>query len=204
MKKIKTIFERDWDGDRTVIDKLAVDFDFANAVATEKLDGMNVRVTVRSHTSVRLEKRRNPDKRQKASGIEDPWYIDADEYGPEDKYLYEALKNTALDDIPDGEWSGEAVGPSIQGNPLRLDSHRIVLFSCEKAPVRLNVPTTYAELKEWIKIAPSMYGNDCGIEGIVWHAPNGDMVKIKASDFERDKRLSYEGGHGKPAGAGEK
>ena len=33
MQKIKTIFERDWDGDRTVIDKLIVDFDFANALA---------------------------------------------------------------------------------------------------------------------------------------------------------------------------
>lgn len=197
MNKIKTIFDRDWDGDRTVIDKLNVDFDFSTAIATEKLDGMNVRLTVRNHILVRLEKRRNPDKRQKAQGIEDPWYVDADEYSPEDKYLFEAARNTDLSDIPDGEWSGEALGPSIQGNPLNLESHRVVLFSCGKAPVLGNVPTTYEALKEWLKEAKSVYGNDCGIEGIVWHGKDGRMVKIKAKDFEKDARMSYEKSHNK-------
>lgn len=197
MNKIKTIFDRDWDGDRTVIDKLNVDFDFSNAIATEKLDGMNVRLTVRNHILVRLEKRRNPDKRQKVQGIEDPWYVDADEYSPEDKYLYEAAKNTELGDIPDGEWSGEALGPNIQGNPLNLESHRVVLFSCDKAPKIVNVPTEFQALKEWFKTAKSGYGKDCWIEGIVWHSKDGSMVKIKAKDFEKDARLSYEKSHGK-------
>lgn len=199
MNKIKTIFERDWEGDRTVIDQLAVDFDFANAVATEKLDGMNVRLTVRNKMLVRLEKRRNPDKRQKAQGIEDPWYIDADEYSPEDKYLFEAAANTDLEDIQDGEWSGEALGPSIQGNTLKLDSHRVVLFSCGKAPILSDVPTTYEELKSWLKTAKSAYGNNCGIEGVVWHGKDGCMVKIKAKDFDKDSRLGYEKSHNKTA-----
>lgn len=197
MNKIKTIFDRDWNGDRTVIDKLAVDFDFANAVATEKLDGMNVRLTVRNHMLVRLEKRRNPDKKQKALGIEDPWYIDADEYSPEDKYLFEAARNTDLSDIPDGEWPGEALGPNIQGNTLNLESYRVVLFSCGKAPILENVPTTYEALKEWLKGARSVYGNDCGIEGVVWHGKDGSMAKIKTKDFEKDARASYEKSHKK-------
>lgn len=200
MNKIKTIFDRDWEGNRTVIDKLAVDFDFANAIATEKLDGTNVRLTVRNHTCVRLEKRRNPDKRQKAQGIEDPWYIDADQYSPEDKYIFEAVGNTDLEDIPDGEWSGEALGPSIQGNTLNLDSHRVVLFSCGKAPVLANVPTTYDKLKAWLSTAKSAYGNNCGIEGVVWHGKDGQMVKIKTKDFDADSRLSYEKSHNKQAG----
>ena len=29
----------------------------------------------------------------------------------------------------------------------------------------------------------SKYGNDCGIEGIVWHCENGEMYKIKLKDF---------------------
>jgi len=197
MKKIKTIFERDWDGDRTVIDKLAVDFDFATALPTEKLDGMNVRLTVRNHMLVRLEKRRNPDKIQKAKGIEDPWYVDADEYGPEDKYLYLAAKNTDLSSIEDGEWSGEALGPSIQGNPLNLESHRVVLFSKGQAPAIYDAPTDYKALKVFFKTRKSEYGKDCLMEGIVWHGANGDMVKIKAKDFEKDARLSYEKSHGK-------
>ena len=108
MKKISTIFDRNWDTDRTVKNSYIKEFDFSGAIATEKLDGMNVRVTVRSGIYVRLEKRRNPDKIKKAKGIEEPWYIDADQYGPEDKWLYDALKNTDLNNIPDGEWSGEA------------------------------------------------------------------------------------------------
>lgn len=197
MNKIKTIFDRDWEGDRTVLDKLNVDFNFANATPTEKLDGMNVRLTVRNGTVVRLEKRRNPDKIQKAKGIEDPWYVDADEYSPEDKYLYEAAKNTDLSDIPDGEWSGEALGPNIQGNTLNLESHRVVLFSCGKAPVLENVPTTFEALKTWLKEAKSAYGNNCGIEGVVWHGKDGSMVKIKTKDFEKDERMKYEKSHNK-------
>lgn len=124
MKKIKTIFDRDWDGNRKVIDKLIVDFDFANAIATEKLDGTNVRVTVRNNEFVRLEKRFNPTKIQKHNGITEPWYIDADEYSPQDKWIFDAVRNTDFSQVPDGEWSGEAVGKNIQGNPLNLENNR--------------------------------------------------------------------------------
>ena len=78
MEKIPTIFDRNWDGNRKVNEKLVVlEFDFENAIATEKLDGTNVRITVRNHTVVRVEKRKNPSKIQKQKGIKDPWYIDA-------------------------------------------------------------------------------------------------------------------------------
>lgn len=198
MKKIPTIFERDWDGDRTVIDKYTGTYDFSTALATEKIDGMNVRVTVRNHTLVRLEKRRNPDKLQKAKGIVDPWYVDADEYGPEDKYLWLAARQMRLDDVEDGEWSGEAVGPNIQGNPLNLKTPVVILFSCKADTMKLsNVPTDYDGLKAYLPTAKSVVGNNCGIEGIVWHWPNGDMAKIKTKDFEKDGRLQYEKSHGK-------
>lgn len=183
MKKIKTIFDRDWEGNRKVVNKYTVDPElFLLATATEKLDGTNVRITVRNHTPVRLEKRRNPDKLQKAKGIEHPWYVDADQYGPEDKYIWDALSHTDLSDIPDGEWSGEALGPDIQGNTLQFIQRTIVLFSCGKAPVIENVPTTYAELKAWLPKQKSFY-SDARIEGIVWHCPDGTMMKIKTKDF---------------------
>lgn len=188
MHKIPTIFERNWEGDKTVADKLAVDFDFSQAVATEKLDGMNVRATIRSGSVVRLEKRRNPDKAQKAKGIVDPWYVDADEQDPGDKHLFNALRNTALDGLPDGEWSGEAIGRNIQGNPLNLENDRIVFFSLKQAPIFEDVPTSYAELKEWLPKQRSKYGNECGIEGIVWHGKDGKMCKIKVRDFVKDGR----------------
>lgn len=188
MRKIKTIFERE---NGKVIDRYVADgqlcADFLNSnknqiKATEKLDGMNVRVTVRSGMCVRLEKRRNPDKIQKHKGIIEPWYVDTSE-SSEDKWLIDALKHTDLLNIPDGEWSGEALGPNIQGNPLNLPTNRILFFTLDQAPIFENVPTTYAELKEWLPRQKSKYGIDCGIEGIVWHCLSGDMYKIKTKDF---------------------
>lgn len=181
MRKIKTIFERQ---NGKVIDVLVEPLldKLATSKATEKLDGMNVRVTIRQSTCVRLEKRRNPDKIQKHKGIIEPWYVDTFE-SSEDKWLNDALKNTDLSKLPDGEWSGEALGPNIQGNPLNLETNRIVFFTLGQAPIFEKVPTSYEELKVWLPLQKSKYGNDCGIEGIVWHCEEGDMYKIKTKDF---------------------
>jgi hypothetical protein len=119
---------------------------------------------------------------------EEPWYTDAYEAEPGDKYIFEAVNNTDLSDIPDGEWSGEALGPNIQGNPLNLDKHEVVLFSCGKAPVFDTVPNTYEGLKQWLPLQKSKFGKDCGIEGIVWHSGDGEMFKIKRKDFYKDNR----------------
>lgn len=186
MNKISTIFERDMKNGGKITPQYSdwvKGFNFKNAVATEKLDGTNVRLTVRNFTLVRLEKRRNPSNIEKTKGIVEPWYIDADEYSSQDKYIWEAARNTDLQGILDGEYSGEALGPKIQGNPLKLDKHLVCLFSIGQAPVFFDVPTTFEELKKWLPKQKSKYGKDCGIEGIVWHARSGDMVKIKTKDF---------------------
>lgn len=197
MQKIPTIFERDWDGNRGVIDKFIEVEGHLTATgsnllptelkigtpATEKLDGTNVRLTVRNHILVILEKRRNPSKLDKGRGVEEPWYVDANEFSPEDKWIYDAVKNTDLSDIPDGEWSGEAIGSNIQGNPLGLDKNIVVLFSLGQAPVFENVPVAFNELKEWLPKQQSKYGTG-NIEGIVWHLSNGEMFKIKTKDFK--------------------
>ena len=188
MEKIPTIFDRNWDGDRKVNETLVVKyFDFDKAIATEKLDGMNVRVTVRNHTVVRLEKRRNPNKDQKKSGIKDPWYVDANESDKGDAYLFDAVKGTDFSSVPDGEWSAEALGEKIQGNPLNLTGHKLFIFTLNdwKQKVRYeNVPTEFNALKEWLPKQKSIFGNDCGIEGIVWHnLENEQMCKIKVKDF---------------------
>jgi hypothetical protein len=186
MRKIKTIFDRDWKGNRKVTDTPIIDMNILrNAVATEKLDGMNVRVTVRLGIAVRLEKRRNPNKAQKDMGITEPWYVDADPVSPSDKHLFSALENTNLSDIPDGEHSAEALGPKIQGNPLNLDKNTIFFFSipAEREKITFSdVPLSFEELGEWLKSKASIIGNGL-IEGIVWHLPDGDMLKIKAKDF---------------------
>ena len=63
-----------------------------------------------------------------------------------------------------------------------------ILIACEYSGVVREaffegVPIDYEGLKAWLPAQKSKYGNDCGIEGIVWHCENGDMYKIKVKDF---------------------
>lgn len=186
MKKIKTIFERNWETDRKVNNQLAVDFDFSTSIATEKLDGVNIRLTTRNGLVVRVEKRRNPSKLEKTKGIEEPWYMEANESDTADKWIFDAIKNTDFANIPDGEWPAEALGKNIQGNPLNLDKNIVFVFSLPSWREKIilgNVPHAYEALKIWLSQQKSKIGNNVGIEGIVWHGKNGDMVKIKLKDF---------------------
>jgi len=185
MEKIQTIFDRNWEGNKSVIDKKLVNV--SDCIATEKLNGTNVRLTVRNNQLVRLEKRRNPTKLEKQKGMIEPWYKDADEYSPEDKYIFEAARNTDLSNIPDGEWSGEAVGKKIQGNELNLEEHTVFLFSFEDVLMKVkfdDIPTDYEELKKWLPEQKSKFGNNCGIEGIVWWKEGKPFGKIKKKDFK--------------------
>jgi hypothetical protein len=136
-----------------------------------------------------VEKRRNPDNIQKAKGIIEPWYVDAYDC-PDDKFIMEAARNTDISVVEDGEWSGEALGPKIQGNPLNLDKHTVFLFSVPEIRMKVvfeGVPTDFDGLMEWLPQQKSKYGNDCGIEGIVWWNwdENNPVTKIKTKDFEQ-------------------
>lgn len=187
MRKIPTIFDRNWDTDRKVNAKLAVDFDFEQAIATEKIDGTNIRITMRQGTVVRVEKRRNPSKAQKQQGIQEPWYLDASEFAKEDKWIFDAVKNTDLSEVPNGEWSAEAFGKNVQGNPLKMEGNQVFLFSLPSWREKIifdHVPHEFGALKEFLFTQKSLIGNDALIEGIVWHHPNGEMVKIKRKDFK--------------------
>jgi len=195
MKKIRTIFKRKEDGN--LIDEWITDpypslkkdvFDKDILTATEKLDGTNVQLTIRNETVVTLDKRRNPTKAQKQSGIIDPWYVDADQDDPDNKHIWEAVSNTDLTDIEDGEWSGEAIGPKIQGNPLDLDKPEVYLFSdpdrrelitfFEKPPLEFNA------LREWLFAQKSHLNPEKPIEGLVWWVGDQAKFKIKLKDFK--------------------
>ena len=84
--------------------------------------------------------------------------------GNEDKWHREAFNNQ-----PDGTY--ELCGPKIQGNPEKFEKHTLVPHGKEM----LEAPRTFYALKEWFK--------DKEIEGVVWHHPDGRMVKIKKKDF---------------------
>ncbi len=183
MEKIPTIFERG--EDFRVIDQIRQGCEWVfsgEGTATEKLDGTNVRLTIRSGHCVRVEKRRNPTKVQKNKGIIDGWYVDADQNGQEDKWIFEAVENTDVSAWPDGEHPCEALGPQIQGNPLGLQQHRCVPFNLQ-IPLYEGLPRTYAGLQKALAELESQYSPQHLAEGIVFHHPDGKRAKIKRKDF---------------------
>ncbi|MCX4690328.1 hypothetical protein [Kitasatospora purpeofusca] len=193
MEKIPTLFERD--GDFRVMDRPRAEcaWVFAGEGApTEKLDGTNVRLTVRGGHLVRVEKRRNPSKAQKQQGIVDGWYVDTDRHGPEDRWILTAADSTDVTAWPDGEHACEALGPRIQGNPLELDDHLCVPFDLA-APVYTAVPRSYDGLREFLAGLESRYAPGTLAEGIVFHHPDGRRAKIKRKDFPAAVRASTAG-----------
>jgi hypothetical protein len=183
MEKIPTMFERD-DHFR-VIDRPRAECAWVfggEGTPTEKLDGTNVRLTVRSGQVVRVEKRRNPSKVQKQQGIVDGWYVDTDEYSAEDKWILLAARNTDVSGWPDGEHACEALGPRVQGNPLDLADHLCVPFNLD-VPVYGDVPRSYDGLRDLLATLESRYAPGHPAEGIVFHHPDGRRAKIKRKDF---------------------
>jgi hypothetical protein len=183
MEKIPTLFERDEHFRVVNRPRAECAWVFEGAgVGTEKLDGTNVRLTVRSGQLVRVEKRRNPSRAQKAAGIIDGWYVDTVEGAGDDKWIIAAAGNTDVTGWPDGEHPCEALGPRIQGNPLGLDDHVCVPFNMA-APALAEVPRDYADLQRFLADLESRYAPGHLAEGIVFHHPDGRRAKIKRKDF---------------------
>lgn len=183
MEKIPTVFKRDerFKVIDEVRDECAWVFE-GQGVATEKLDGMNVRLTVRAGTLVRIEKRRNPTKAQKGLGIIDGWYVDTHPDEPSDKWVRHAAESTDVTDWPDGEHSCEALGPKIQGNTLGLEHYLCVPFNL-KVPAYEAVPMTFDGMASFLRSLESRYAPGHLAEGIVFHNPDGRRAKIKRRDF---------------------
>lgn len=178
MKKMPTIFERDWSGDRSrVVNAPHKDCGWVFAgegVATRKIDGTSCLVR-----NGRLYKRRE----LREAETPPPLFEQADhdevtgktvgwvpcDIGPEDRWHMEAFAAGAL---ADGTY--ELVGPKVQSNPERYDRHTLVRHS-DPSLVLKDVPRTFDELRAWMATQD--------IEGIVWHHPDGRLAKLKLRDF---------------------
>jgi hypothetical protein len=189
MKKIPTVFERDWNGDRSrVIDKVHPGCEWVltgEGVATRKIDGTCC--LVRNN---KLFKRR--ELREGDVAPSDFELVDFDEEtkksvgwlpvgdGADDRWHREAW--SGCDTWPDGTY--ELIGPKVQGNPEKSQFHLLIRHGGGLAgPVDSDPPRTFDGLKEWLA--------DQDIEGVVFHHPDGRMAKIKLRDFglKRTKKL---------------
>ncbi|MER7213171.1 DUF5565 family protein [Streptosporangium sp. NPDC000239] len=191
MKKIPTVFIRDWDNNpkhvtREPNPECAWVFDGEGA-PTVKWDGVCVGYLILSETGgepawyIRREikpGKPRPDafwatgtdgETGKMTGWEP---IDRSGFA---KYFREAVVN-----VPFGNKIGtyELVGPKINGNPDGFDAHVLMEHGWAPLNIREDVktaPRDYDGLAAWLHARP--------YEGIVWHGPDGRMAKIKKRDF---------------------
>ena len=176
MKKIPSLFRRDHAGDRTVFDEIVPGCEWVQAgegVATVKWDGTCCLVD-----GGRLFKRRTLRRGKtpppgyvaatatdEVTGKQEGWVPVGD--GPDDAYHREAWS----DGLPDGTY--ELVGPKVQGG-AEGDGEQHELWR-HGSKILAAVPTDFVGLADFL--------DGGGIEGIVWHHPDGRMCKIKARDF---------------------
>lgn len=179
MKKIPTVFERDWNGDKSrVVDQPHKDCAWVFAGeghATRKIDGTSC--MVRDGKLYKRRELRDGDElppgfelstSDDETGKRVGWIPVGD--GPEDRYHREAFA-----DGPHANGTYELIGPKVQGNPERAERHMLIMHGTGIAGMLDNVPRCFDGLREW------MAGKD--IEGIVWHRPDGRMAKLKLRDF---------------------
>jgi len=184
MEKIPTLFIRG--ADHKVTDEVHPDCQWVldgEGIITEKLDGTNVRLTIRKKETVRVEKRKNPSRLQKERGITEPWYADATFEKPEDKHIMGAAYQTIID-WPDGVHCCEAIGPMIQGNTLNLVHPLCFPFDLYPlAIVESAAPITFEDIRRICFETSSRLSPGNKMEGLVFHHPDGRRAKIKRKDF---------------------
>ena len=185
MKKIPTIYLRDWDGDPKYVTQEpdpACDWVFAGeGKPTRKYDG----------TCVRFDGERWWARREVKPGKPEPAGFElADEdaetgkrigWEPADgtgfhRFLLEAAGPEPADWLP-GTY--ELCGPKINRNPEGYPKHLLVRHD-SAAPIEVSALTWEAIRAVVLALADAE-----GVEGIVWHHDDGRMAKIKARDFRR-------------------
>jgi hypothetical protein len=188
MKKIASLFQRNYDGDRKVRDEVVPGSEWVAAgegVATRKWDGMAVLVKDGA-PFMRYDAKHGktpPENFVPAQPAADektghwPGWVPAE--GSNAKRVLEGIewgKRQLFNgsDVPDGTYEvcGPTIGTRHGPNPENLTETILVPHGRDTLP---DCPRTYDALRSYLK--------DREIEGVVWHRDNGDMVKIKKSDF---------------------
>lgn len=183
MKKIPTLFKRDFTNNGAIIPEYSDGTEWVvkgEGKATRKYDGTSVLIRD-GHMYKRYELR--PGKvaptdfeevdHDETTGKKVGWVEVGN--GSEDKWFIEAIKHHGANPdkvtLTDGTY--ELLGPKVQGNPEHAEEHYLQPhWLAESYP---DVPVEFEALKAWLE--------DKDIEGIVWHHPDGRMVKIKKKDY---------------------
>ncbi|RAG84962.1 hypothetical protein DN069_14165 [Streptacidiphilus pinicola] len=187
MKKIPTLFQRDPDDRAHVLPEVNPGCEWVLegfGTATRKYDGTCVMLDDLGKWWARREVK--PGKTPPASYVP----VTTDEvtgktmgWEPIGQSAFAKFHAEALANHPDtdGPRAGtyELVGPKVNGNPEREQRHRLIEHATAE---RLAVPElTFDGIRKTALAAAEADG----CEGLVWHHPDGRMVKIKARDFHQ-------------------
>lgn len=183
MKKILSLFKRDYEGNRQIYNEVVEGAEWVIAgegLATVKFDGTSCMIRDgKLYRRYDAKNGKTPPVNFEASQEPDPitghWtgWIPVGESN-EDKWHREGLQWLQIADSWRIKVGGtfELVGEKIQNNPYQLKGHELWPHG---SIVLQNVPTDFDGLREWFEYQK--------IEGVVWHHDEGRMVKIKRRDF---------------------
>lgn len=180
MRKIPTLFARDWDGDRRyVLPQVTPGCEWVikgEGAATRKYDGTCVMFDGQFWWARREVKAGKPApdgfvalETDEETGKTIGW--EPVEQSSFAKWHLEAESDDGGHGWDEGTY--ELVGPKINGNPENAPSHMLLMH--EDAHVLDDAPRDFDGLRAWL--------HTHSYEGIVWHHDDGRMVKIKRRDF---------------------
>jgi hypothetical protein len=180
MKKIPTLFKREFEGHKIVgiTDEITPGCEeaFFNGIATEKFDGSCCAI-IDNKFYKRYDARKGKTPPPGAIPCCDPdpvtghWphWVLVDWKNPADQWFVEAFINT--DEEPCSNGTYEAIGPHFNGDPYSLPSDRLIRHGC----VEVNVPRNFDGVRNWLKHNHH--------EGLVFWLDGEPVCKIKRTDF---------------------
>lgn len=189
MQKVPTLFVRNPEDRRHVLNEVTPGCEWVLAGegrATRKYDGTCVRLDAAGAWWARREVKPGKSapagyqvvQRDEVTGKAVGWE-------PMAQSGFAAFHAEALDAAEDCEdpWSPwpvgtyELIGPKINGNPERYDTHWLIAH--EHASPLAVLPLTFEGIRESLQTWHRLDR----IEGVVWHHPDGRTAKLKARDF---------------------
>ena len=173
MKKMISLFERDWSNKECpAYDQVCEGAEWVangEGIATRKFDGTACMILYG-----RLYRRLHAKKHSPDAFIH--WSLDPEQrtghgWIPVTDSSNDHMHNTMdIEGLEDGTY--ELCGEKINKNPEHIHGLSLIKHGSATFP---DAPRDFKRLKVWFA--------DKDIEGIVWHHPNGDMIKMKKSDF---------------------
>lgn len=188
MRKIPTLFRRDPEDMRRVLPEVNPTCQWVldgEGVATRKYDGTCVLLDEDGLWWARREIKpgKTPPPGYRAEETDEDtgktvgW--EPMEQSPFAKFHTESVFNVKRDGYSLAPGTYELVGPKINGNPEGEAEHWLVFHGADPHPEPLDL--TFDGLRRRL-----LELHAAGIEGIVWHHPDGRMAKLKGRDFPTD------------------